>query len=1177
MDRLVDGLHLKNVEPLFVFYGDTNDQFVDKSLKFVSFIEALHAHCFSIGYERVIFYNNIDNIYFIDQQSRDLLNNPKAHVSIVNKNKVATEKKILLKNQTSQNNSFDDIFGTGPLDDLQNVDLFSVEENQPEIPANDRLFRGGEEVSGKYHYNTIDDAEAVRIMDTAIQDQNIRTVLVIDNFDRYTAQTAQLNNFFKQWSEIDQSKNINKCLVIIPESRLEDLGRNTHYTDYPIIQSLLTKGNCLKQINKPKDDELKRLIQYYHLRRNKDIDWRDLKSLLMVMRSQQLRVRDWISCFEDDDLLDISFSSIQRLAGKKNSLNPKAFNVNSKTPQEELSSLIGMQELKDTIDKIVADNNNPSPVNKTRRHIVFRGNPGTGKTISARIIARILQQEGVLSSGHLIETDGSGLIAQYVGHTRAKVNELCDNALGGVLFIDEAYSIAKGAESGGSSFSQEAVDTLLKRMEDDRDDLIVILAGYSDDMDNLLKMNEGFSSRIGYTVDFKDYTPEQLFEIANKFSIKPSALDFSEELIVGLRNVFKYLYDSREKGFSNARMVENIIQDTISNHNTYCQKNNILVKDIANTSVQSSCLPEEYVDFANPEYSENLLKQSMQNLNQMIGLQSVKHSVNSMVKSVQVNRIRADMNNNEHLYAGHFLFKGNPGTGKTTVAREFGLILKALGMLKKGHVVEIQGEDLVGSYVGQTSDHAEAVIKSALDGVLFIDEAYGLAGNPNDNSDFFASAQNKLLKLMEDYNHRLVVIAAGYPKDLDRFIDSNAGFKRRFSNEIIFEDYNADELLQIIQSKAEKLEFTINEDALPEILGYFEYIKRQSKDSQFGNAGEALKVWNTLRSFLDDRIYETQEELSKEIVMTITTLETAKLPMPDLYRQMNNPNYLENALEDSMRNINEMIGLYEVKNYINGLVDSLNLEKSRESKGLATAGTQSIGHFLFAGSPGTGKTVVAREFAKILYALGLTKKNNHVIEIQGEDLVAGFIGKTSSHAQELIESAFGGVLFIDEAYGLVGNNNQGGDFFKTAQNKLLKYMEDHSDKLVVIAAGYEEQLEELLTTNPGFPSRFTNHVTFNDYSVEELLKILHLYGEKEGYIIESDASDLLKDYIQNLKMSIPQGQFGNARVVRNIWNSLKMILNRRLSKLDLEGITDEKMMTIISQDVNELIRQSSKL
>ena len=111
-------------------------------------------------------------------------------------------------------------------------------------------------------------------------------------------------------------------------------------------------------------------------------------------------------------------------------------------------------------------------------------------------------------------------------------------------------------------------------------------------------------------------------------------------------------------------MVENIIQDTISNHNTYCQKNNILVKDIANTSVQSSCLPEEYVDFANPEYSENLLKQSMQNLNQMIGLQSVKHSVNSMVKSVQVNRIRAGMNNNEHLYAGHFLFKGNPGTGK---------------------------------------------------------------------------------------------------------------------------------------------------------------------------------------------------------------------------------------------------------------------------------------------------------------------------------------------------------------------------------------------------------------------------------------------------------------------------------------------------------------------------------
>lgn len=1171
MDRLREGLHLNNIEPLFVFYGDTNDQFINSSLNIINFTEALRQFCVESGYERVVFYNNIDNIYFLDTQSRDLFSNPDNYTYILNRSPLENNKAVVSVSKAEQKKkSINDIFGKGPLDDIEEANVLGTNANEDSQSSKDpNLFRGGEKVEGKYHYNTADDAEAVRLLSKALEDKRIKTIVIFDNFDRYTARTAQLNNYFRKWSEINQAVNSNKCLVVIPETRPEHLGENTHYHDYPIIRNLLTKGNCLKQVNKPKDDELKRLIQFYHLKRNKSVNWRDLKSLLMVMRSQQLKVRDWISCFEDENLIDISFHSIKRVAGKTNTLDVKAFNATNKTPQEELDMLIGMSALKDTINKIVADNNNPSPVSKTRRHIVFKGNPGTGKTISARIIAKIMQQEGILSSGHFIETDGSGLIAQYVGHTRAKVNELCDNALGGVLFIDEAYSIAGHSESSSNEFSQEAVDTLLKRMEDDKEDSIVILAGYPDDMDRLLKMNDGFRSRIGYTINFDDYQPDELFEIAHKFSIKPSGLTFSTELLIGLKNIFKYLYESRgEKGFSNARVVENLIQDIISNHNSYCYANNL---DVLSTTVSSRSLPDEYVDFANPEYSENLLKQSMQNLNGMIGLQAVKDSINNMVKSVQINRIRSEFNNDGGLYAGHFLFKGNPGTGKTTVAREFGLILKALGMLKKGHVVEIQGEDLVGGYVGQTSDHAEELIRSALDGVLFIDEAYGLAGNPDQNSDFFASAQNKLLKLMEDYNHRLVVIAAGYPDDLDRFVDSNAGFKRRFSTEIVFEDYSAEELLQIIQAKAKQLNFKIDDDALPEITAYLEYIKYQSKENQFGNAGEALKVWSMLRGFLDDRIFDTKGlEHSQETLMTITTHETSRLPMPDFYRQMSNPNYLKEALNESMARLNEMIGLAEVKEYINSLVDTINIEKQRAAKGLPSNETFTLGHFLFAGNPGTGKTVVAREFAKILFSLGLIKKNNHVVEIQGEDLVSGYIGQTSGHAQDLIESAFGGILFIDEAYGLVGNTGQGGDFFKTAQNKLLKYMEDHSDKLIVIAAGYEKQLQDLLATNPGFPSRFTNHISFNDYSEDELLDILYLYSKKEGYLIENEAKPLLKTYITNLKSSIPQSQFGNARVVRNIWNQLKSILNRRLSGLGLVTISAEQMMTVTASDVNNL-------
>ncbi|TWT82250.1 Stage V sporulation protein K [Planctomycetes bacterium CA13] len=233
----------------------------------------------------------------------------------------------------------------------------------------------------------------------------------------------------------------------------------------------------------------------------------------------------------------------------------------------ELDSLIGLQTVKDRVRSYA----NFLKLQQQRRgaglstmpislHMTFVGNPGTGKTTVARIVGQILGALGTLPSGHVIETDRSGLVAEYAGQTAPKTNKLCDSAKGGVLFIDEAYSLVDA--SGDDAYGREAVQTLLKRMEDDRESMAVILAGYSDEMDKMIRSNPGLSSRINTRINFEDYAPIDLCRIfetlcrQNQYQL-PS--DARHRLLVG----FSHLYENRDRHFGNGRMVRNAFEDTV--------------------------------------------------------------------------------------------------------------------------------------------------------------------------------------------------------------------------------------------------------------------------------------------------------------------------------------------------------------------------------------------------------------------------------------------------------------------------------------------------------------------------------------------------------------------------------------------------------------------------------------
>lgn len=262
-------------------------------------------------------------------------------------------------------------------------------------------------------------------------------------------------------------------------------------------------------------------------------------------------------------------------------------------PFEELEGMIGLDSVKAEVKSLA----NYIKLMQEREakglkspnisyHCVFSGNPGTGKTTVARILARIYRDLGVVSKGHLVETDRNGLIGAYVGQTGPKTNALIDSALGGVLFIDEAYGLL---DNGG--YGDEAIATLLKRMEDDRKDLVVIVAGYTKEMKDFIEANPGLQSRFTRYINFPDYNPEELYNIFLA-RMKPYSLKLSEDGSQALKDVLQKVFKSKTRNFGNGRYVRNLFETSVTN------MANRLSKKTSTTDEELSTITKADIDYA---------------------------------------------------------------------------------------------------------------------------------------------------------------------------------------------------------------------------------------------------------------------------------------------------------------------------------------------------------------------------------------------------------------------------------------------------------------------------------------------------------------------------------------------------------------------------------------------------
>jgi SpoVK/Ycf46/Vps4 family AAA+-type ATPase len=552
----------------------------------------------------------------------------------------------------------------------------------------------------------------------------------------------------------------------------------------------------------------------------------------------------------------------------------------------ELDAMIGLEPVKDQIRQLTASVEAARrraqagyQTEKPMQHFVFLGPPGTGKTSVARVIAKIYYAFGLLDRPEVIEAQRADLVGEYLGATAIKTNELIDSALGGILFIDEAYSLANDGEGHGDRFGNEAVQALLKRAEDDREHLIVILAGYQRQMEDFLASNPGLNSRFAMRVKFGGYSPAELMALAQA-ALRQRGESLDGEAVTALGRMMEDVGRRRVADeLGNGRFVRNLLEKAGQARDV-----RVMAAGPEPPAAELMTLRAGDLERAFSELTSRFrgyvqaptLESALAELDELIGLEPVKRQVHEIAAQLRVARLRNRQGLSSQPPARHFVFTGPPGTGKTTVARILGRIFAALGLLVRPEVVEVHRADLVGEHLGSTAIKTGKVIDSALGGVLFIDEAYSLYNPGYSGGDAYGSeAVATLLKRAEDDRDRLVIVLAGYPADMDRFLRSNPGLSSRFSARISFPSYTAGELTQIMSVIAEQAGDSFDPDALPVLDEIFREAYAAGRIDELGNGRFARSLFERACAARDMRVADLGDAASAADLTTVTAADLA--------------------------------------------------------------------------------------------------------------------------------------------------------------------------------------------------------------------------------------------------------------------------------------------------------------
>jgi SpoVK/Ycf46/Vps4 family AAA+-type ATPase len=814
MERF-DPAALHSGEPFTVFYGPgVGDVFVDSAYQ-VCFVEqALWRLLRADGFERIVFSSLEHPIYFRDHASRDLSRAPGA------RGRAAPGPRTMRHSRLQ-----------GPLGGLLVRDFTprAAPESSGDRPGG--AAAGGSGSAPAAPPAGVSDPFGVATLTGYLRQSEHRTAVVFTHAEEileHMTAARQLAGAMVRWA--DQGHDGNQWILVFRKSTLDAVAQFVEVRGgFPLLETFLQEQRSTPgrggtfRIGHPQAAELERLIHAVRLRKGLRIaDWRELDPIVKAMAAHPGKAVTWQA-------------RLGQLAGRGGSLSRETVrqwvgtvSADDRTPWERLDSMPGLDMLKQHFERLRAEVETAEELRAIGRgtgaeppsaHLVFTGNPGTGKTTVARLVGEMYRDLGLLSRGHVEEVKIEDLVAGYIGQTAGRTEAAVDRALDGVLFIDEAYALSDQRDG----FGNEAIQTLLKRMEDDRGRLVVIAAGYPEKMKEFLAANPGLSSRFAQDniLEFPDYPPDTLHAILLG-RLAERGLLLAAGTADRLREAVTEMHRTRDANFGNARDMRTLADSIYKQWAGRVRRN---VKE----PVTPEDIPESYRGYLpQPAPDPATL---LAELDDYVGLGPVREVLENLANRL---KMRQDLNKGT-LDPPHLLFTGPPGTGKTTVARLIGRLFRDLGLLRKGHVVEVTRTDLVASYIGQTAPLVRKAVQDALDGVLFIDEAYSLVRDTSGHGGFGAEAVDTLLREMEHHRDRLVVIAAGYPKEMEELVSFNSGMPSRFTDRVSFPGYSLTDLVEILRRMAAAERFTLGEGVAERAARWLEATRRADPVA-FGNA-----------------------------------------------------------------------------------------------------------------------------------------------------------------------------------------------------------------------------------------------------------------------------------------------------------------------------------------------------
>jgi replication-associated recombination protein RarA len=764
---------------------------------------------------------------------------------------------------------------------------------------------------------------------------------------------------------------------------------------------------------------------------------------------------------------------------------------------EKLLALTGLQKVKKAAVEIYqtalymqALDADTRRKNTCATNFCLLGNPGTGKTTCCRLLAQILCDCKIRTTGKCIELTAQRAKDEGMDEFRKSAK----SAMGGVLFIDEAYDL----DPVGDLKGKPIVNELLTMCEDDRDKISVILAGYEDEFQKkLYAYNDGLRSRF-QEIQFEDFDEVELSTIWNDMR---KSREWEEE--AGLCGVVvKRLMKSQgKKGFGNARDVRKQLENATKAAFARIGKN-----------ISKETMVISIVDAIGEDPRNNpKLRRILDKINKKIGWKRVKEAVAQLVELCGVNYQRELKGDPPHDIFLNRMMLGNPGTGKTSCASLYGELLKCLGFLSNGEVVMKSAGDFIGQHIGESQTKTIAILNSAKGKVLVIDEAYVL-----DDKWWGKQVLDTLVeKVQNSSSDDRAVMMLGYEEPMLKMIRSqNPGLGRRFPKDyaLYFDDFSSQELLEILKTNLAAQKISASADFMQRAL---EVLVVQKNQGNFGNAGAV----DTLTKGAVQKATARMKDSSGA-----SRLEAEDITAPGMAKGDKD--------EDPLLVLDKLYRMDEVKKKLETLRNNFVVAQNEGRD------CPSLGHFVFTGSPGTGKTTVARALAKILFGLGLISSST-CKETSGLDLTGDYVGQTVTKVNEILKDAKGGILFIDEAYTL-GE----GHFGKEACDAIVAGMtSDQFKDVVIIIAGYHDEIHCMLKRNAGLKSRFTHFMEFPDWTVEDCVKFFILQTKKEHFQLGEGVTVVLQNGFREL---MGLSGWGNGRDVVKVWDSALSLRSDRV-------------------------------